>query len=377
MQLSRLCILWRTDDAVDRFRTGVSLHSHTTFSKESLAFIPHYICRVPVLHHMVNWYKRRHRRECGRDIEFHRAWWTPPLTPRQALQLEEGQIERLNLKPIVSLTDHDSIEAAQMLHAANCPNGVPISVEWTVPYGSTFFHLGLHNLPASLATPIYAELASFTAHPVESRLGPLLHDLNAFPGILIVFNHPLWDEKGIGTSQHYALFHRFMKAYGPLLHALELNGWRKWYENRMVIRVAESTGYPVISGGDRHGCEPNAIINLTNAATFDEFAEEVRDGLSQVLILPQYRESRRFRMIRAIADILRHDESHQFGWHRWSDRIFFRTLEGQTETLGTLWENGREPVLIREFIRIVRLFERKSLRFALRLALTDREEVGM
>ncbi len=33
---------------------------------------------------------------------------------------------------------------------------------------------------------------------------------------------------------------------------------------------------PVISGGDRHGCEPNGVINLTAARTFSEFAQEVR-----------------------------------------------------------------------------------------------------
>jgi hypothetical protein len=32
----------------------------------------------------------------------------------------------------------------------------------------------------------------------------------------------------------------------------------------------------IISGGDRHGCEPSAVLNLTNAKTFSEFIDEIR-----------------------------------------------------------------------------------------------------
>jgi len=32
----------------------------------------------------------------------------------------------------------------------------------------------------------------------------------------------------------------------------------------------------LVSGGDRHGVEPNANINLTNATSFTEFVHEIR-----------------------------------------------------------------------------------------------------
>lgn len=57
--------------------------------------------------------------------------------------------------------------------------------------------------------------------------------------------------------------------------------------------------HAVISGGDRHACEPSACINLTNAASFAEFASKVRAGLSA--LMPQYREPMPLRMLGAIA----------------------------------------------------------------------------
>jgi len=51
------------------------------------------------------------------------------------------QIANLGLRPLVSLTDHDNIDAGLALEDE------PISVEWTVPYERSIVHLGIHNLP--------------------------------------------------------------------------------------------------------------------------------------------------------------------------------------------------------------------------------------
>jgi hypothetical protein len=46
-------------------------------------------------------------------------------------------------------------------------------------------------------------------------------------------------------------------------------------------------------------------------ATFGEFAEEVRrDGWSDVLFMPQYRDSLRFRILENLCDILADDPDH-------------------------------------------------------------------
>jgi hypothetical protein len=65
-----------------------------------------------------------------------------------------------------------------------------------VPFENTFFHLGVHNLPAGRARDIMRDLEAFTDHPGPG-LSDMLDVLAADPATLIVFNHPYWDERGI------------------------------------------------------------------------------------------------------------------------------------------------------------------------------------
>ena len=131
--------------------------------------------------------------------------------------MERRQIsETLGLAPLVSLSDHDSIEAAMHLHVVEKPETVPVSVEWTVPFGPSFFHLGVHNLPRGEARSWMDALAGYTRTRQPHELRQLLATLNDNPGILIVFNHPLWDEKGIGASEHRQLVASFLGECGAL-----------------------------------------------------------------------------------------------------------------------------------------------------------------
>jgi hypothetical protein len=62
----------------------------------------------------------------------------------------------------------------------------------------------------------------------------------------------------------------------------------------------------LISGGDRHGVEPNANINLTNATSFNEFVHEVRkERRSNVLFMPQYAEPWKHRILQSTMDAIR------------------------------------------------------------------------
>lgn len=61
-----------------------------------------------------------------------------------------------------------------------------------------------------------------------------------------------------------------------------------------------------VSGGDRHGCEPNAILNLSQASSFSEFVDELRrHRQSQIVFMPQYQESLNWRTMQAVIDVLR------------------------------------------------------------------------
>ena len=343
---------WQDGDATSGFRAGVSLHSHTNHSRESLGFLPRWVSDVPLISWELARQTCRYQTRHGRPPDFASAYWTSPLSSVEAFDLERTAIENdLALHGIVSLTDHDTIDAGLELQALG--RQTPLSLEWTVPFTETFFHLGIHNLSPITASETMQALASYTRQPDAGVLAETLTWLDAQPGILIVLNHPLWDQANLGPDHHRAILGRFLATYGDRIHALELNGLRPWRENRMVAELAGALGHPVISGGDRHGREPNAVVNLTNATTLAAFADEVRSGYSHVLFLPQYREPLPLRILEALFDVLQHREELPVR-KAWTDRVFYTRNDGSCVPLSDAWANGG-PVAVRCFVRGVEL----------------------
>lgn len=377
MNHTQLHFLWSDRSLGRRFRTAVSLHSHTSYSEESLEFIPRYTEKVPWLGDGVRRQQELHRRRMGETIDFNRGFWTPPLTPGEALALEQRQLEReFDAHPLVSLTDHDNLRAPNSLHLMG-QTSVPLSFEWTIPFGPTFFHLGVHNLPVRRAAAIFADLAAFTADPRPERLGPLLDLLHAIPDVLTVLNHPFWDEKGIGAGEHAHVLGRLLERHGDRIHALELNGLRGWRENKRVCWLGRQTGHPVISGGDRHGLEPNTIVNVTNAATFSEFVAEIRDDrASDVVFLPAYREPLRLRVLQTMWDIVRPYPEFPAGRREWADRVFYRLTDTNVQPLSALWPGGG-PRIVKQFLALMHLLDIRQVRAALRFALEERQEFSL
>jgi len=306
MAKSTISYLWRDAQAPHGFRTGVSLHSHTNQSTETLDFLANLGNQFSVLRPMLSRLERRSEEKYGIKINYAGAYWTPPMTPRLAFDLERTQIEKLNLAGMVSITDHDTISAPMLLRTVPSARQIPVSVEWSAPYGEQSFHLGIHNLPSARATAWMDTLADYTAHPNPARLTEILSALHAEPNVLVVFNHPLWDLYLIGKDRHQFLVNEFLQKNGTFLHALELNGLRHWEENRATRHLAESWNMLLISGGDRHGVEPNANINLTNASTFTEFVHEIRrEQKSNLLFMPQYAEPWKHRILQSTIDAIR------------------------------------------------------------------------
>lgn len=363
----RIHFAWQKELSELGHRTGVSLHSHTSHSKETLDFIPRIASHVAPLREALRVYEARYRRVNGRELDYMSAWWTPPLGPREALQVERGQIEAAGLNALVSISDHDNIEAPLLLRVLSESRDVPVSVEWTAPYRGVMLHLGVHNMPPRRAPERMAELEKFTANPRERDLEGLLEWLAEVPETLVVLNHPYWDEKGAGQLRHDEVVETFLFRYRRYIHALELNGLRPWSENRRTMGLAAARRIPLISGGDRHGSEPNALINLSHARTFDEFTAEVReDGYSVVAVMPQYREPLALRVISAIGDVMRDNDSHTHGWRKWSDRVFYRRAGGEPESLRSIWSRSKEPTLVRHFAAISRLMEHRRVKAGLR-----------
>jgi hypothetical protein len=286
---NQVLLLSRDRDTVVPYRSGVSLHSHTRHSQESLGFIGKYLERHRLTRQWIEGKKEDCRRITGVTLTFERAYWTPPLCERLAHDVETRQIEALGLRPMVSLTDHDTIEACTLLCADAAFQNTPISTEWTVPFGKAVFHFGVHNLPHDSAQSWMAAMRETTAMADEKRIFALFAEVCSIPDVLVVFNHPLWNFYDIPNERFNFDLSRFLASANQYMHAFEINGMRGHAENREVIRLAADWDQVLISGGDRHGREPNASLNLTNAGDFAEFVEEIREGRrSTVLIMPQY-----------------------------------------------------------------------------------------
>lgn len=379
MRESRILCSWDQGHSasLQKFHTAVSLHSHTLHSRESLDFIDRTTANTPWLAGAIRKQKEKYRAVKGRDLNLKRAWWRPPLSARQAFDLERKQIEyRLGMDAMVSISDHDNIDAGLQLSMIEETRQSPISIEWTIPYRGTFFHVGIHNLPGEKAPTMARAMNEFTETPDEARIGAMLEWLGQAPESLIILNHPMWDENHIGETAHIECVTEFLENFRPFLHAAELNGLRPWSENRKAAQLAACFALPVVSGGDRHGKEPNACLNLTNAGTFAEFVTEIRhDGWSDVVLMPQYREPLRMRILENMCAILEDEPGHALGWLRWSDRVFYLTDEGIEKSL-TEFFGGRYPTVINRFVSLMQLVKHRRVRSALRLALNEKWEFG-
>jgi len=379
MPSSAISYLWRDKDAPKGFRTGVSLHSHTNQSRETLDFLANFGNQFPVMRPLLSRLERRAEQIHGIRIDYSASYWTPPMTPKLAFDLESRQIERLGLSSMVSITDHDNIKAPMLLRTVPSARQIPVSVEWSAPYGgSQAFHLGVHNLPSARATEWMATLQDFTARPSDARLTEILAALHSERNVLVVFNHPMWDLYLIGKEKHQFLVNEFLQKNGAYIHALEVNGLRNWDENREVRRLAEKWNMLLISGGDRHGVEPNANVNLTNATSFTEFVHEVRrERKSNVLFLPQYAEPWKHRLLQSTVDAVRHYPEFPQGSRSWDDRVFHPDAAGVVRPLSGLWPKGSAPRALGAIIALVQLMGQGLVSGGLRLAWSDSNQLRL
>lgn len=352
---SRISTNWKEPLAVAPYTTGVSLHSHTSISEESLQFIHVLGLALPGVKALSRRYENICREKYGIKLDFLRANWRPPLQPKMAYEVEAKQVQKLGLYPLVSITDHDTMEAALLLRTVPSSRHIPMSVEWSAPFGQTVFHLGIHNLPSADGTDWMRRFAAYTENPNDAQLLAMLRELDEERQVLMVLNHPLWDLHSVGPV-HLTELRRFIRDAGKCIHALELNGLRHAKENKEAAMLARETGHLLISGGDRHGLEPNANINLTSAKNFTEFVEEIRvERCSHVHFMDQYQERWEQRILRSTLNAVTDFPQFTPGWQRWDDRVFHPDAQGAMRPLSELWHNGRPPAALMTAIRIVRL----------------------
>ncbi len=345
LKQTRLHILQKPQDLGKEATTGVSLHCHTEYSKEMLDFVPHYAAKLPIIAYFWKKERERYLKREGKAPDFSTAYWSPPMTAQEVYNIEERQINEAGLEAITSISDHDSIDANLLINEHTANEQAPISLEWTVPFAYGFFHVGVHNLPKDRAVELTKTLLDYTFNEKNQsteKLNELFSMLNALPEVLVVLNHPLWDIEIVGKEKHAHLLKYFLKEHGRWIHALEINGFRKWSENKAVIEMAEALGYPIVTGGDRHGCKPNTVLNLTNAKTFSEFAEEIRvDKRSEIVLMPEYKQPLHSRQLQSFGEILKHYPEFPEGRRKWFDRVHYDIGDGHgLRKLSVHWTYG-------------------------------------
>jgi hypothetical protein len=378
VETSSVSYRWRNPEVTAGFRCGVSLHSHTNQSRETLKFLAMLGTRYPFMRRLMQRLEERSEANHGMRVDYGLSYWTPPMPPKLAFDLESDQIERLGLEPIVSLTDHDSIQAALLLQTVRGKHDSPISVEWTVPIATQSFHLGVHNLPSTAACDWMEILSAYTAHPSGPQFKEILAALCAEPGVLVIFNHPIWDLYRVGEDLHLHLVNEFLRENKPWIHAIELNGLRNWSENRDALRLAEKWGMASISGGDRHGLEPNANINLTHACCFDEFVREIReDRMSRILFMPQYAQPWKHRILQSAIDAVSYYPHFPQGSQNWDERVYHPDANGVVRPLASLWPDGTAPRAMRWGVAAVQLMGRGVFSGGLRMAWSEEHELRL
>ena len=353
-------------------RAAVSLHGHSECSRETLEFIPRIVQQIPFLSRFYERGLAQYQSENGRPLNFGEWYWRPPITPAGYVESERTQIaQRLSLPALVSLTDHDTVEGPRMLRASSRLD-VPLSVEWTVPYEGCLFHLGVHGIAPAALDELMDAFAAYTAGPSSgcpSRLRELLDALCERTETIVVLNHPCWDLVRVGQLRHDSTLFAFLRSYQDRIHALELNGYRDWAENRLVLPIAKGFGLPVITGGDRHCLFPNSMVNLTRARDWAGFAEELRvERCSHCVVFPEYVEPFVGRIFQSVADVLRPHPAHHRGQTTWSERVFI-TTNGQECSVASLWEG--EPLWLRTVLAITRAIGSKRLGMLFELTRAD------
>ena len=379
LKRTRLHILHEPKNLSGTAKTGVSLHCHTEHSKEMLEFVPHYAAKLPVISYF--WKKERaaYLKREGKFPDFSTGYWSPPLTAQAVYNHEKEQINNHGLDGIASISDHDGIDANLKINETTPNEVAPISLEWTVPFEYGFFHVGVHNLPKDRAVELTKTLLDYTftkENHTNEKLNEMFAMLAAIPDVLVVLNHPLWDIEMVGKERHETLLKNFIREHGGWIHAFEVNGFRSWSENKAVIEMAEMLSIPLVTGGDRHGCKPNTVINLTDAKTFSEFAEEIRvDKRSQIALMPEYSQPLHSRQLQSFSEILRNYPEFPENRRRWFDRVHFDIEDGLgVRPLSVHWEFGG-PAWLRAAVWTLGFFGHERMRPVFQLARKKEDRV--
>ncbi len=268
------------------FDFAVSPHTHSCHSIENLAS----------LNQVVNlWFMRPFRRvlqrafglAAGSGLDYAEVYYQPPLTIEDVLRVESAGVAPLGFDGVhLGITDHDEVAGSVELlrkHPENAQRNT-LGEELSFRFQNYLFHLGITDLPESTVVETHASLQAASR---AERLDDLFEILRA-SGCLVVLNHPLVPWGKDKDQRRKILVEELLRGYGWAIHALEYHGMRGQEENDRVLQLAKQVGKPVIGGGDSHLLLASSVLSLSQAASFRDFAAEVKEGRAVPFITPAY-----------------------------------------------------------------------------------------
>jgi len=268
------------------FAFAVSPHNHSCYSVEKLSSLN----QVVKL-----WFMRPFRRilqrafglASGSNLDYSEVSYRPPLTVEDVLRTESSSVVPLGFDGVhLGITDHDEVAgSAELLrtHPENVHRNT-LGEELSFRFQDYLFHLGITDLPESGLAETHASLQAASR---AQRLDDLFEILGA-SGCLVVLNHPLVPWGKNSDPRRKIPVEDLPRRYGWAIHALEFNGMRGQEENDGVLQLAKHVGKPVVGGGDSHLLLPSSVLSLSHAASYRDFAAEVKQGRAVPLITPTF-----------------------------------------------------------------------------------------
>jgi hypothetical protein len=267
-----------------KFAYAVSPHNHSNHSIETMGFL-NQVIKLRFMRPFRGLLQGAFGLAGIADLNYADIYYRSPLTVEEVFLTESANAEALGFAGVhLGITDHDEAAGSIELLRAHPEEAHrnPLGEEISIYFDDYLFHLGVTGMPVAGIEQLHAGLQAAAR---ERRLDDLFEMLRS-SGALVVFNHPLvpWGKNPGRKIPAEALLDR----YGWAIHALEYNGMRSRGENDRVMELARHAGKPVVGGGDSHLLLASSVLSLTQAASYQEFAEEVKEGRAMPLILPTF-----------------------------------------------------------------------------------------
>jgi hypothetical protein len=268
----------------EEFAYAVSPHNHSQHSIENMAFLND-VVKLRFMRPFRGLLQTAFGLANIADLNYADIFYRSPLSVEDVFQTESASASELGFVGVhLGITDHDEAAGSVELVRTH-PEAVhrsPLGEEISIYFDDYLFHLGVTGMPTAGIEELHHNLQQAAR---ARRLDDLFEMLRASDA-LVVFNHPLvpWGKNPGRKIPAPELLQR----YGWAIHALEYNGMRSRAENDRVLQLAQQVGKPLVGGGDSHLLLASSVLSVTQAASFAEFAAEVKEGHAVPLLLPTF-----------------------------------------------------------------------------------------